>query len=203
MKSKAGIALLLVAAAASAVVAGSTAATDSARGPQAASSADRVLVRCGTRVRVGIAAPITGQVASLGSQQLGWAQFFVSRWNRFHKLKVTLVQGDTQLPDTAAALRAAQQLAGNSAVLGVVGPAGSQEVVVSSPPFKARGAGFVSGSATRTTLTQEPVRRGYFFRVVPPDSVQSTSVANYVAGTRTASGSRTRCRRSCVRRTSP
>jgi branched-chain amino acid transport system substrate-binding protein len=183
MKSKAGIALLLVAAAASAVVAGSTAATDSARGPQAASSADRVLVRCGTRVRVGIAAPITGQVASLGSQQLGWAQFFVSRWNRFHKLKVTLVQGDTQLPDTAAALRAAQQLAGNSAVLGVVGPAGSQEVVVSSPPFKARGAGFVSGSATRTTLTQEPVRRGYFFRVVPPDSVQSTSVANYVAGT--------------------
>ena len=178
---KAGIALLLVAAAASMLAAGSTAATDSARGPQAASSADRALIRCGTRVRVGIAAPITGQVASLGGQQLGWAQLFVSRWNRFHKLKVTLVQGDTQLPDTAAALRAAQQLAGNSQVLGVVGPAGSQEVIVSSPPFKSRGLGFVTGSATRTTLTQEPIRRGYVRR--PPDSVQSTTVANYVSGT--------------------
>ena len=63
-------------------------------------------------------------MASLGSQQLGWAQYFVSRWNRFHKLKVTLVQGDTQLPDTAAALRAATQLAGNSQVLGRRRPGG-------------------------------------------------------------------------------
>ena len=82
-----------------------------------------------------------GQVASLGGQQLGWAQLFVSRWNRFHKLKVTLVQGDTQLPDQPPHCEAAQQLAGGSQVLGVVGPAGSQEVIVSSPPFKSRGLG--------------------------------------------------------------
>jgi branched-chain amino acid transport system substrate-binding protein len=182
MKRKAGIALLFMAAVASTVAAVSTAATDSARGPQAASAPERGLITCGTRVRIGVAAPITGQVASLGEQQLNWAKYFVARWNRFNKPKVTIVQGDTQLPDTAAALRAATQLAGNSQVLGVVGPAGSQEVIVSTPPFKARGAAFVSGSATRTTLTQEPIRRGYFFRVVPPDSVQSTSVANYVAG---------------------
>ena len=41
----------------------------------------------------------------------------------------------------------------------------------------------MSGSATRTTLTQEAVRRGFFFRVVPPDAIQARSVSNYIAGT--------------------
>jgi branched-chain amino acid transport system substrate-binding protein len=141
------------------------------------------LINCGTRVRVGVAAPITGPAASLGQQQLSWARYFVTRWNRFHRLKVQIVQGDTQLPDTAAALRVANQLAGNAQILGVVGPAGSQEVVVSSPPFRSRGVGFVSGSATRTTLTREAVRRGFFFRVVPPDAIQAQSVANYMTRT--------------------
>jgi branched-chain amino acid transport system substrate-binding protein len=141
------------------------------------------LIACGNRVRIGVAAPITGPGASLGQQQLSWARYFVSRWNRFHRLKIQLVQGDTQLPNTAAALRVAQQFAGNSGILGAVGPAGSQEVVVSSPPLRARGLAFVSGSATRTTLTRESIRRGFFFRVVPPDSVQSRSVANYISRT--------------------
>jgi branched-chain amino acid transport system substrate-binding protein len=141
------------------------------------------LISCGTRVRVGLAAPITGPAASLGQQQLSWGRYFVTRWNRFHRRKVTLVQGDTQLPDTAAALRVANQMAGNAQILGMAGPAGSQEVVVSSPPLRARGLAFVSGSATRTTLTREAVRRGFFFRVVPPDSVQSQSVANYITRT--------------------
>jgi branched-chain amino acid transport system substrate-binding protein len=141
------------------------------------------LIRCGNRVRIGVAAPITGPAASLGQQQLSWARYFVTRWNRFHRLKVQIVQGDTQLPDTAAALRVANQLAGNAQILGVVGPAGSQEVVVSSPPFRARGLAFVSGSATRTTLTREAVRRGFFFRVVPPDAIQAQSVANYISRT--------------------
>jgi hypothetical protein len=65
----------------------------------------------------------------------------------------------------------------------MVGPAGSQEVVVSSPPLRSSGAAFVSGSATRTSLTQEAVRRGFFYRVVPPDAIQARSVANYIYNT--------------------
>jgi branched-chain amino acid transport system substrate-binding protein len=158
-------------------------ATTAPTGVDRAQAADAQLLRCGNRAKIGILAPITGQVASLGQQQLGWARYFVTRWNRFHKLKITLVQGDTQLPDTAAALRAAQQIAGNSQVLASVGPAGSQEVVVSSPPLKSRGAAFVSGSATRTSLTQEAIRKGFFYRVVPPDAIQAQSVSNYITQT--------------------
>ena len=162
---------------------GRPAASTAPAGADRAQAADAALLSCGNRARVGILAPITGQVASLGGQQLNWARYFVTRWNRFHKLKITLVQGDTQLPDTAAALRAAQQIAGNAQVLATVGPAGSQEVVVSSPPLKSRGAAFVSGSATRTSLTQEAIRKGFFYRVVPPDAIQAQSVSNYIFNT--------------------
>jgi len=157
-----------------------TASARPAAGPTSTAAADAALLRCGTRVTIGIAAPITGPAASLGAQQLSWAKFHVNRWNRFHKLKVRLVQGDTELPNIAAATRVAQQFASNSKMLAVVGPAGSQEVVASTAAFKSKGLAFVSGSATRTTLTTDGTRKGYFFRVVPHDGVQGPTVANYI-----------------------
>jgi branched-chain amino acid transport system substrate-binding protein len=89
------------------------------------------------------------------------------------------VQGDTQLPNVAEAIKAAKQLASDKRVWAVVGPAGSQEVQDSFPSYKAGGLAFVSGSASRTSLT-DGTRRGYFFRVVPNDSVQGPTVANYI-----------------------
>src|SRR3712207_7957091 len=53
---------------------------------------------------------------------------------------------------------------------------------VSTAPFKSAGLAFVSGSATRTSLTTDGTRRGYFFRVVPNDDQQGPRVANYIRG---------------------
>lgn len=139
-------------------------------------------VKCGTTRYIGIAAPITGAAASLGAQQLRWAQQYVNTWNRSHKTKYRLVQGDTQLPNTAEAIKAAQALAGNSKLLAVVGPAGSQEVQDTTARFVSAGLAFISGSATRTSLT-DGSRKGYFFRVVPNDDQQAPSVANYILDT--------------------
>ena len=138
------------------------------------------LIRCGKRVDIGLMAPLTGPAASLGQQQLSWSRFLVARWNRSHRLKVRLVPGDTQLPNTAVATQVAERFAADGRILGVVGPAGSQETVVSTAALRARGLAFVSGSAARTTLTREAVRRGFFFRVVPPESLQSRAVATYM-----------------------
>ena len=48
------------------------------------------------------------------------------------------------------------------------------------------GLGWVSGSATRVSLTDGHTdglnRRGFFFRVVPNDGVQGPTVANYITG---------------------
>jgi branched-chain amino acid transport system substrate-binding protein len=151
---------------------------------QSPTTTDRTLITCGRTRTIGIAAPITGPAASIGSQQGRWARYWVTRYNRSHRrTKFRAVVGDTQLPDTAQAIQVAERLASNSQVLGVVGPAGSQEVQVSTAPFKNGGLGFVSGSATRTSLTTDGRARGFFFRVVPNDDQQGPRVANYIRGT--------------------
>jgi branched-chain amino acid transport system substrate-binding protein len=151
---------------------------------QSPTVSDRALITCGRTRTIGVAAPITGAAASIGSQQGRWARYWVTRYNRSHRrTKFRVVVGDTQLPDTAQAIQVAERLASNSQVLGVVGPAGSQEVQVSTAPFKNGGLGFVSGSATRTSLTTDGTRRGFFFRVVPNDDQQGPRVANYIRGT--------------------
>jgi branched-chain amino acid transport system substrate-binding protein len=160
----------------------------STKSPARTSFAGSALVSCGTTRTIGVAAPITGPASSIGQQQLRWAQFYVKRWNAQKankKKKIKIVQGDTQLGvDTAFAVKVAQSFASNSKLLGVVGPAGSQEVVASTSAYKKGGLGFVSGSATRTSLTDghtDGNRRGYFFRVVPNDGVQGPTVANYIS----------------------
>jgi branched-chain amino acid transport system substrate-binding protein len=151
---------------------------------QSPTASDRALITCGRTRTIGIAAPVTGAAASIGSQQARWARYWITRYNRSHRrTKFRAVVGDTQLPDTAQAIQVAERLASNSQVLGMVGPAGSQEVQVSTAPLKRGGLGFVSGSATRTSLTTDGTRRGYFFRVVPNDDQQGPRVANYIRNT--------------------
>jgi branched-chain amino acid transport system substrate-binding protein len=170
-------------------VALSTTAWGSAKAP-ARSAAATKSVKCGKVRTIGVAAPLTGPASSIGVQQLHWAQYFVKRWNKAKANKnqqIKIVQGDTQLGvDTAFAVKVAHSFASNSKLLAVVGPAGSQEVVASTSAYKGGGLGWVSGSATRTTLTDghtDGNRTGFFFRVVPNDSVQGPTVGKYMVNT--------------------
>jgi branched-chain amino acid transport system substrate-binding protein len=124
-------------------------------------------------------APITGPAGSIGSDQLHWAQFFVGQWNKAgNKPKLKLVQGDTQL-DPSKASTVAQSFASNASIMGVIGPAGSDEVQAVAPILKKAGLAFASGSATRVSLTNGQYR-GYFFRDVPNDGVQGPTDGNYI-----------------------
>ena len=147
--------------------------------PSGATGAAAATVACGKTRSIGIATPITGPAASLGQQQLGWAQFYVTTWNKTHKTKYKLVQGDTQLPNAAEAIKVAQKFKSTSSILAVVGPAGSQEVQDTTAALSGGGLAFISGSATRTSLT-DGSRKGFFFRVVPNDDQQAPAVANYI-----------------------
>jgi len=134
---------------------------------------------CSAGVSIGMQAPITGPAGSIGSDQLHWAQFYFTQWNKTHSVKITLVQEDTQL-DPSKASTTAQALASNASVMGVIGPAGSDEVQAVAPIFKKAGLAFASGSATRVSLTNGKWK-GYFFRDVPNDSVQGPTDAAYMA----------------------
>jgi branched-chain amino acid transport system substrate-binding protein len=171
---------LSVAAAAYAGGPAGSARPDATASPAAAAQQ----VTCGRTRYFGLHAPFTGQAASVGQQQVRWVRFFVQRYNATHRTKLRMVPGDGQLPDTAQALQAAERLAANRRVLAVVGPAGSQEVEIGIAPFRRAGLAFVTGSATRTTLTTAtPRARGYLFRTVPNDDQQGAKVANYIRRT--------------------
>ena len=150
--------------------------------PTSSAAASKALLTCGKTRTIAVDAPLTGAAASLGQQQLSWAKFYVTRYNASHKTKLKVVSGDSQLPDTAVATQVAERLASNASILGVVGPAGSQEVQGSTAPFKSGGLVFITGSATRTSLTVDGTRKGFFFRTVPNDDQQGARVANYIKG---------------------
>jgi branched-chain amino acid transport system substrate-binding protein len=180
MKSKAGITLILALALAAIAVAAAAAHTDGPARAAAPAAPAATASKCGKTMYIGVAAPITGAASSIGVQQLHWAQFAVSQWNKSGATpKFKIVQADTQLPNVAEAIKAAKTLASDKRVWAVVGPAGSQEVQDSFASYKAGGLAFISGSATRTTLT-DGSRKGYFFRVVPNDSVQGPTVGKYI-----------------------
>jgi branched-chain amino acid transport system substrate-binding protein len=157
---------------------------DRSAGPARTGVTAQTQITCGRVRTIGLMAPITGPAASIGITQLHWADYYRNLWNRKHKKKrIRFVNEDTQLGSangTAEAVKGAQALASNSSVLAVVGPAGSNEVKATTSALKGSGLGFVSGSATLTTLTTDGVRRNFFFRTVPPDSSQSKSVSNYI-----------------------
>jgi branched-chain amino acid transport system substrate-binding protein len=146
-------------------------------GTGSAATKDPVL-SCSLPIQIGMMAPITGPAASIGDDQLHWAQFYVAQWNKAHKLKIKLTQGDTQL-DPSKASTVAQQFASTGSMVGVIGPAGSDEVQAAAPILKKAAMAFISGSATRVSLTDGSLR-GFFSRVVPNDGVQGPTAAAYM-----------------------
>jgi branched-chain amino acid transport system substrate-binding protein len=144
-------------------------------------SAEGALVTCGNTRTIGLLAPITGPAASLGATQVKWVEYYVSTYNKTHRTKFRLRKADTKLGGPVSeAVKAARLLAPDENVLAVVGAAGSQEVEATTATLKGGGLAFVSGSATRTTLTKGTARRGYFFRTVPPDAFQSRDAVAYI-----------------------
>jgi branched-chain amino acid transport system substrate-binding protein len=183
MRRRATAIAALLALAALAVVAAASAKTDRAAAPSAQAANGAALVKCGKTRSIGLMAPFTGPAASIGINQVHWAQYYQRTYNATHSTKIKFVNEDTMLGaanGTAESVKGAQALGSNRSVLGVVGPAGSNEVKATTGALKGAGLGFVSGSATNTQITLDGTRTGYFFRTVPPDSSQSLSVSAYI-----------------------
>jgi branched-chain amino acid transport system substrate-binding protein len=188
MLKKVGLVAVL-AALVSVVVA--TTAWGSAKTPAAAAAT--ASVSCAKRASIGLAYPATGGVAFLGATQLDWANYAVTRWNKSHKMKIKLVQGDTQLTTNAAAnIAVAHSFVSNGSILAVTGPAGSQENQDATGIYAGGGLAAVSGSATRIYLTRARVDslhgtffsretpKGFFYRTVPNDGQQGDRVATFI-----------------------
>lgn len=144
----------------------------------AAASAPAAGPACGGNIAV--IAPLTGGAASIGQEQLNFAKLAVDDFNAEKGATYAIIESDTQL-DAGQASTQAQSIASDTSIIGVVGPAGSQEVTAVAPTFKDAGIGYVSASATNPDLTNGS--NPGFFRVVPTDAVQGPTDAEYIAGT--------------------
>jgi branched-chain amino acid transport system substrate-binding protein len=129
---------------------------------------------------IGVMGGFTGARAAIGQEELNFSRLAVALFNRANHTKIRLVEGDIQV-DPAMASTVAQQFVSNSKIVGVVGPDASFAVDAAGPLFTRAGMAFVSGSATRVSLTggQYPT----FFRVVPNDGVQGPTDANFMIHT--------------------
>lgn len=128
-------------------------------------------------VKIAIMGPFTGGAASIGQEQLNWAQLAVDDFNEATGWSVELVELDTEL-DPARAVTAAEAAIADPEIYGVVGPAGSQEVEATGSMFLEAGLVHVSPSATRPSLTQGDLET--FFRTVPTDDVQGPTDARFI-----------------------
>lgn len=118
----------------------------------------------------GVMAPLTGGAASIGQEQLNFAKLAVADFNAANPAAdYSLVESDTQL-DAGQASTQATALIADEGIVGVVGPAGSQEVSAVGPTFTEASMAFVSPSATNPDLTNGD--NPTFYRVVPTDAVQ-------------------------------
>ena len=135
------------------------------------------------KATIGIMAPLSGPAAWIGQEQLHWAQFAVFLNNQTRgATKVSLQSFDTQLDDTMAATQAAK-IAATGPVLAVVGPAVSDEATAASPAFAKSKLAFISGSATKTSLTAGTDKLPTFFRTVATDYAQSQTDADFIRKT--------------------
>ena len=162
------------------VAALATAALGSVKSPSSAAApanAGSALVSCGKTRSIGLMAPFTGPAASIGVNQVHWARFYVSNVQQDAQDEVQVRQRGHPARLRERNGRGGQGRAGARLELeassAVVGPAGSNEVKATTGALKGAGLGFVSGSATNTSITTDGTRSGYFFRTVPPDADQS------------------------------
>jgi len=178
MMVRRGFALATLAAAiALAVVVAASARNAGAPAAPAAQAAQ--LVSC-SNASIAMMGPFTGPAASIGQEQLKFAKYALAKFNRDNKTKFKFVESDTQLDAKQASTRSVQ-LKSNANVLGVVGPAGSQEVQAIARTFA--GMPYISSSATNTSLTIGSKRIKSFWRVVGNDVAQAATDARFIAST--------------------
>jgi ABC-type branched-subunit amino acid transport system substrate-binding protein len=139
--------------------------------------------------------PYTGPAGPAGLDQRNWARVFTTNWNAgkaipgvprsLKRTKLKVLEADTQLNPQVAATTAVQ-LRSNKDVLAFNGFSGSQENVAGGPILRRGGLGFVSGSATRASLTDPTtpdgsvLKNGFFRRVVPNDNFQARTDVTFM-----------------------
>jgi ABC-type branched-subunit amino acid transport system substrate-binding protein len=82
--------------------------------------------------------PLTGGAAFLGQEMLGFSKAVAEIYSQEWGIPIHIVEGDTELnADTSKIV--AEQFVANAAIVGVIGPVGSQVCAATQPIFATAG----------------------------------------------------------------
>ena len=174
------LAIVLVVAAV-AVGCGSTTTTTATTGGTAttATTAGKAIT-----VKIGIIAPITGQLAKFGIDTVNAVQLAVDDAKKANLLpsNITVVveQGD-DAADPAKASLLAQKYIDETDMIGIIGPLNSSSAQSALPILEKGNLLMISPSTTNTKLGQQGFKT--FFRVCPIDDAQGAALADVIVNT--------------------
>ncbi|HEY3315239.1 MAG TPA: branched-chain amino acid ABC transporter substrate-binding protein [Bacillota bacterium] len=131
-------------------------------------------------IKIGAAGPFTGSLSKIGQDSLNAINMAVDEFNasgRLKGVKVEVVVADDGAEPAKATL-AAEKLAADKNVVGVIGPMNSGAVNSSLPVYERAGLAIISQSATNPSLTEG----GYkvMHRVCPRDDQQGPAAAKFI-----------------------
>jgi branched-chain amino acid transport system substrate-binding protein len=143
-------------------------------------------------VTIGMVAPLTGSLSSLGLGMRNSAQLAVDQANKANKVSGWTIkfdpQDDQEDPNTGA--QAATKLASDTSVVGVIGTLQSSIALQVAPILNSAKIVEISPANTNPSLTQgtnylTSKKRTYdtYFRVCTTDSIQAPFAANYAYNT--------------------
>jgi branched-chain amino acid transport system substrate-binding protein len=135
----------------------------------------------GETYKIAFQGPLSGDNQQLGINEVNAVELAISQANESGNLDFTLelLRADDQ-GDPAVAPTAAAQVLQDEAVLGVVGPSFSGPTNAVATTYADADMVMISPSATNDTLTTSNYPT--FHRVVPPDGLEGTQLAEYLAG---------------------
>ncbi|WP_320066995.1 branched-chain amino acid ABC transporter substrate-binding protein [Micromonospora sp. RTGN7] len=129
-------------------------------------------------LKIGFFGPLTGDAAGLGIHMRNGTKLAIDQYNKDNAdCKVNLEEYDSQ-GDPAKASPLAQKAAGDTKVVGLVGPAFSGESEVADPIFEEAGLSTITPSATRPSLSTKGWK--VFHRGVGNDTSQGPAAGRYI-----------------------
>src|SRR6478735_3917423 len=129
-------------------------------------------------LKIGFFGALTGDAANLGINIKNGAELAVNQYNEKNAdCKVTLVTFDSQ-GDPSIAPGLAQKAVTDKKLVGIVGPAFSDESKAADPIFEKAGLNIITASATNPALSENGWKT--FHRILGNDATQGPAAAKYI-----------------------
>ena len=146
------------------------------------SAKEAIVVAAGAPIIIGVSVPLTGPDEDAGLEDRDAVLTAIDRWKAangelLHGHEIVVRAEDDGCTEEDIAAQAAERLLRQPGLAGVIGPNCSAGAASANPVYAKAGIVAISGSATRTDLTEGQPDDGYFFRTAYRNDLEGLLIA--------------------------